>query len=106
MHPKPKSIKDKSLLDSFKERYCLVTNRRGAEAHHVITRGAGGPDEEWNLMPLSRQAHAEVHQIGLNKFARKYKRVREWLLANGWQYDDYRESWIRQLELIDPLFKV
>lgn len=96
MFPKTKRKSDRSFLDTFKDQYCLVKNKRGAEGHHIITRGAGGPDEAWNVMPLSREAHAEVHQIGLVKFAEKYPRVKRWLESNGWSFCQDRNKWVHE----------
>ena len=37
----------------------------GVEVHHIRGRGAGGPDEEWNLISLPGYVHEqEIH--GLN----------------------------------------
>ena len=42
-----------------------------SDANHVITRGAGGPDDG-NLIPLCQKHHKEFHQIGLTNFEMKY----------------------------------
>lgn len=26
--------------------------------------------------------------------ANKYPRYKKWLLANGWEYDDYKKKWV------------
>lgn len=31
------------------------------EFHHVIPRFEGGPDDEWNLIPLSHEEHMDLH---------------------------------------------
>ena len=46
---------------------------------HVKTRGAGGGDEEGNLMPLCRKHHVERHKIGVQSMAKKYKHYKKWL---------------------------
>lgn len=33
------------------------------QKHHIIPRHAGGPDESWNIIQLSLEAHKEAHQI-------------------------------------------
>lgn len=96
MYPKKTRHKNPDLLKSYHEKYCLVTNRKGAEAHHIITVKSGGPDAEWNLMPLCRSAHTEVHKIGLTKFADKYGRVKSWLLAHGWEFEEFRQKWVQK----------
>jgi hypothetical protein len=74
---------------------CLVTGKALPDLHHVKTRGAGGGDEPWNLMPLSREAHSEVHFIGLTRFAEKYPTVRKWLSDNGWTQCPVLLRWVR-----------
>lgn len=65
---------------------CRVCNKP-AEHHHVKTRGSGGGDEVWNLMPLCRYHHQEVHKIGLNKFSIMHGGVKDWLIDNRWEKD-------------------
>jgi len=73
---------------------CLVSGVLDPDIHHVKTRGSGGGDEFWNLMPLSREKHTEVHKIGLNKFSEKYPVVKTWLLKNGWTKCPLRKKWV------------
>ena len=47
--------------------------RRGSERHHIQPRGAGGQDDEDNIMHLCRKHHIEIHQIGKETFFKKYK---------------------------------
>ena len=64
--------------------------------HHIKSRGSGGGDEKWNLMPLTAEEHTEVHQIGLVAFSRKYPKVKAWLEVHGWSLTDAYgvERWI------------
>ncbi len=64
---------------------CCVTGKSNPDLHHIKHRGAGGPDTEWNLMPLSRKLHQEWHQIGPSKFLKKYPQAKLWLIAHGWE---------------------
>lgn len=93
MFPKSKRHEDMNLRKSIHDLRCIVSNQRGAEGHHLITRKNGGPDSEWNLMPLSRIKHTEVHQIGLNAFAEKYPQAKRWLIAQGWYFCEVRNKW-------------
>jgi hypothetical protein len=34
----------------------------GLDAHHIITRGAGGPDDRKNLISLCRKHHMEAQE--------------------------------------------
>jgi len=44
---------------------------RVADAHHMVSRGAGGADAE-NVVPLCRVHHSEFHQMGVNTFQLHY----------------------------------
>lgn len=74
----------------LKERPCLVCGLIPTDRCHVKTRGAGGRDEEWNLMALCRDHHMEQHRIGIITFARRYSNVLIWLMRNDWQLDSGR----------------
>lgn len=93
MFPKPKRHEDRDLLNKAHTSRCVVCNKYGAVAHHVKTKGSGGPDKHWNLMPLDKRCHSEVHNIGLLKFADKYIQVKNWLLSNGWYFDENSRKW-------------
>ena len=40
--------------------------------HHIVTRGAGGSDNAWNLIALCAEHDKEVHTIGRETFMSKY----------------------------------
>tara|TARA_R100001463_G_scaffold115919_4_gene171160 strand:+ start:1614 stop:2609 length:996 start_codon:yes stop_codon:yes gene_type:complete len=44
---------------------------RVSDAHHLTTKGAGGPDAE-NLVPLCRVHHNEFHSMGVDSFQLHY----------------------------------
>ena len=54
---------------------CLACGHFLVDLHHVKTRGAGGCDSSFNLMPLCRKHHTEVHTIGITSMSEKYTRV-------------------------------
>ena len=63
--------------------------------HHLIARKREKPiDEHWNLLSVCQLHHNEVHQIGLTAFSKKYPMVKEWLIKNGWELDEFRGKWI------------
>lgn len=74
---------------------CLSCGRFLVDLHHVKTQGAGGNDENYNLMPLCREHHTEVHTIGLNSFSERYIKVYQWLINNGWEFFELTGKWIR-----------
>ena len=75
---------------------CLVCNKLGVDLHHIKTRKSGGSDNDYNLMPLCRLHHTEIHKIGLTTFANKYNQVKEFLISHGWELD-FRNRYVRYL---------
>jgi hypothetical protein len=68
--------------------------------HHLNSRGSGGSDNEWNLMPLCSKHHTEIHKIGLLKFISKYPEahIGAWLRHRGWEFVAFINKWIRPVE--------
>lgn len=69
MYPKPVRIVDEAYLDFVRSLPCCV--HRGScgeerDAHHLVTRGAGGSD--YTAVPLCRLMHSEYHQVGALAF--------------------------------------
>lgn len=68
---------------------CLVCRSFQVDRDHIKTRGSGGTDDDWNLMPLCRLHHVERHAIGIGTFAFKYPLVKNFLIERGWEvYED------------------
>ena len=44
--------------------------------HHIRTRGAGGSDDSYNLLPLCVSHHREIHTIGCKLFMFRHPRTR------------------------------
>lgn len=85
-------IKNKELCESYRFKPCLVCgNPNEVCGHHIKSKGSGGDDIDENLMPLCFNHHTEIHQIGLNKFIKKYGNVKWYLLERGWYYCHLRE---------------
>lgn len=63
--------------------------------HHIKSRGAGGTDDAFNLLPLCVGAHNEVHVKGLRTFAMTYRGVRAWLTDNQYIYNGATGKWFR-----------
>ncbi len=78
MIPKPKRIEDKEYLEYIREQPCLISGK-GADPHHLTTRGAGGSD--YTAIPLARRYHTEIEQIGVEKFEAKYN-INTWKEAH------------------------
>lgn len=73
--PKKYRLKDEKAIEYVKTLSCCACGTWGVDAHHLISRGAGGPDSISNLLPLCRIHHSEIHQIGVTKMCDKYSGV-------------------------------
>jgi len=87
MIEKPKVFKSPKNIAATRKRMCLICgNRTQVQCHHIISVGAGGGDNEWNLMSLCVTHHAEWHHNGKRSFVRKYySHVLRWLVWQGWE---------------------
>ena len=65
--------------------------------HHIKSRGAGGTDDNKNLMPLCSKHHTEIHKIGLNSFLQKYPKAKEFILEN-FEFDEFSKKWLLKTE--------
>jgi len=73
------------FIKLLKESPCLACGKSvPVDLHHVRTRGANGPDEYWNMLPLCRADHTRWHYGGPSKFFQKYPHVLTYLLDLGW----------------------
>jgi len=80
------------------EGFCVACGREGVSLHHVKTRGAGGTNDDFNLMPLCQAHHNQVHAVGLSRVAEIYYGIIEWLESNNWKYDKYVARWLHDKE--------
>jgi hypothetical protein len=78
-------MKDRKFLDYLQTLSCLICNQRPACGHHIKTKGSGGPDEPWNLVPLCNEHHQEVHRLGAYRFANKYIKFKKYLEIFEWE---------------------
>lgn len=86
-HPKSKTDKDRDFLEAIRALQCLGCGAQPPnDAHHIKTRGSGGGDDHWNLMPLCRNCHTHVHKIGLVNFLGLHPHIEDYLTALGWQW--------------------
>lgn len=81
--------KDQKALILCRNRPCLACGKSKSEAHHIKSKGSGGPDEEWNLIPLCSGCHTigskAWHKIGWSKFFELYPHVKRHLESQGWE---------------------
>lgn len=72
---------------------CAISAVCADEYHHITSRGSGGPDESWNMIPLSRERHTELEQIGRTTFAETYSAFKLFLLSHDWYFCELTEKW-------------
>ena len=73
---------------------CGKYTENGNAFHHLKSRGSGGTDDSWNLVPCDMMCHTKYfHLKGLTWTAEKYPRVKEFLLKNNWEFCELRKKW-------------
>lgn len=66
--PKHGRIQNQAVIDACRRPTCEVCGRpAGGEPHHIISRGAGGPDIPENLIQLCKTCHMRAHNGQLKK---------------------------------------
>lgn len=89
MVKKPGRKIDKVLLAKIRVMPCVVCRANPpSDPSHIRSRGAGGPDESWNVFAMCRSCHGEWHSFGWVKFLEKYPRFKWTLSMWGWESDD------------------
>ncbi len=86
-------IKNKKLMNSYHSTEECVICGLSATPAHIKGVGAGGDDVKQNMAPLCGKHHTEQGSTGMKSFANKYKSFKEWLLNNGWQFDEFIQKW-------------
>jgi len=83
--------------DYIKTLPCLICGKNDVDPHHLKAVGTGrrrelSKWEDYTIIPLYRQYHSELHQIGLTKFEDKYKidlfKEALFILAK-WSYNEH-----------------
>jgi len=77
---------------------CVVTGIEGDGMvcyHHLLTRKSHPEfsEERWNMIPVSLMVHNDFHNHGTPFMAKKYQRVKKWLLDHDWFFCDVTEKW-------------
>jgi hypothetical protein len=63
---------------------CVVCKSTPTDIHHIRSRGAGGTDDDFNLINLCRRCHSKVHQIGMIKMMYESAELLIYLSDKGW----------------------
>lgn len=69
-HGKPPVLRSESHLKWVRARSCVATGMGRCDAHHVLRRSQGVND--YAAIPLSHEAHMELHTRGEMWIERKY----------------------------------
>ena len=67
--PKHRRIESMNAFNKCRQPFCEICGKPtyGTGPHHIVTRGAGGPDIEENLIQLCRECHHLAHAQGYSK---------------------------------------
>lgn len=67
MFVKSKRVKSQKTINGVRKGFCEICGRVGNQVHHVISKGAGGPDIEENLINLCAECHIRVHDGSIGR---------------------------------------
>ena len=88
-------IQDTKLMDEVRNKPCVITgNPPPNDPSHCKSKGSFGDDVSWNICPLRHDLHVELHKLGATTFANKYPKYKDWLVNNGWQFDEFLKKWV------------
>ena len=99
MIAKPKRTVDRPFLDSMKQKECVVCGRLPGDLRiqidpsHIRSVGAGGPDEEFNVVSKCRLCHSKWHAIPHSKFCRQHPTFKKVLEDMGWSFGFGNKLW-------------
>lgn len=78
----------KAALEEVRKQPCCNCNAAApSDPNHIKTRGAGGKNELWNLIPMCRRCHTLWHDMGWYSFISIYPATRMRLESLGWEID-------------------
>lgn len=83
------STRDEEFVQAIRGLPCLACNHQPPnECHHIQSRGAGGGDDWWNLLPLCtgcHTGHGHAWHRGKLTFLKKFPHVWDHLQKLGWE---------------------
>lgn len=89
MEAKPRRIQDKKLLERVRKLPCIVCGvEKDVQPCHVRTRGRGGPDAEFNVIPQCARCHQEQGTMPWREWAEMHPRVGKLLMELGWYFEN------------------
>ncbi len=89
-----KRIVNRKLLNTYQGIECLICGSlETTVGHHIKSKGAGGDDSKYNLVPLCVIHHNEIHK-SLMAFSDKYKIMHIFLVNNDWECFLHNKKWL------------
>lgn len=87
MFEKHKPGRSEAYLDYIRSQRCYICQRSPSEPHHVETGGMGMKGSDFSALPLCREHHREIHDMGKARFWRQY------FVAQSWGIHKYLVEW-------------
>jgi hypothetical protein len=70
MFPKNPRVKSKATIEKTRKQACEISGHtKGLHQHHVVPKGAGGPDIKENLITLDAENHTKAHNGQISRDA-------------------------------------
>jgi hypothetical protein len=85
-------IQNKKLMKEYHSKECIICGKPATPAH-IKGRGAFGDDVPENMAPLCGIHHTEQGQCGMTTFSRIRPTFKQWLLDNGWEFEEHLNKW-------------
>lgn len=87
---------DNNLCKSYRGLPCAACGDiYGTVGHHIKSKGAGGDDADYNLIPLCFIHHRLIHDKSINEFVIKFPHIADILKEKGWEY--FNGKWIFEI---------
>lgn len=81
-------IKDPEFLKKIRTLKCVACRHYRSEAHHIKTKGSGGDDSPFNVIPLCSNCHTQSEYAwhrNRARFFKKFPHVLVHLKSMGWE---------------------
>lgn len=83
-------FRDPKFLRFVKGLNCVCCGQSPCDPCHLRSKGAGGGDQRWNIVPMCRYHHSEQHAQGFYYMAKRYPLLMMVLVQKGWYFVDQK----------------
>lgn len=80
-------VENDDVLEKYRNAPCVIC-KDPSDPAHIKSKGSGGPDADFNLIPFCRLHHVEQHAKGFIHMSQKYPEVWSYLRRRSWYIDD------------------